>query len=307
MLHLAEAPGSFVQACMYYRDKISKKSNKDTHYVVSIKSDKSNVPSLDKLEQNINKNQKSKLKLHSYTPDDIGDLTNFITLSNVNKKMKTKADFITADGGFNWTNENFQEQEAYILLIGEIISATENQNDKGHFVLKIFETFTNVTIKLVDILKSMYKNVFIYKPFTSRQSNSEKYLICESFKGKDKNKDKSIILLKEILKSMNENKDLYLQDIFSSYTISQTNETLFRSLNMRLMIKQMKQINKTINYINSQNYFGDTYHEYKNNQIKATEFWFEHFMKSKNEIIKLATKALQDSKYLLEDDSKRTN
>jgi hypothetical protein len=30
---------------------------------------------------------------------------------------------VTADGGFEWDNENFQEQESYQLVLGEMIAA----------------------------------------------------------------------------------------------------------------------------------------------------------------------------------------
>ena len=42
----------------------------------------------------------------------------------------------------------------------------------------------------------------------------------------------------------------------------------------------MIQINKMINYINSENYFGDEYHLYKKLQIDATDFWFTNFIEN---------------------------
>ena len=47
----------------------------------------------------------------------------------------------------------------------------------GTFVLKIFDIFTEPTIDFLYLLSSLYKNVFIMKPETSRIANSEKYII----------------------------------------------------------------------------------------------------------------------------------
>ena len=48
---------------------------------------------------------------------DNGDLTQVKTISNFKKdvlKSKKYANLITTDGGFEWNDENYQEQEAYI-------------------------------------------------------------------------------------------------------------------------------------------------------------------------------------------------
>ena len=281
IIHLAEAPGSFVQALLAYRNMTSKKESGDRHYVVSIKDSSKNVPSLDKLAKTLSTAQKKKVKLHKFTSTDKGDLTNLQTLNNVLKNNK-KAHLITADGGLNWSNENFQEQEAYRLILGEIIAAIMNQEKGGHFVIKFFETFTSVSIKLIEILSKFYKNIFIFKPLTSRTSNSEKYIICESFiMSDDKVIKKHTSKLMELLKTINQEEignNLYLHNFCTDYEISKVTKIFFKYVNTKLMISQMKQINKMINYINSENYFGDEYHMYKKQQIDATEFWYKNFI-----------------------------
>ena len=52
----------------------------------------------------------------------------------------------------------------------------------GNFVLKIFDIFTLPTIQIIFILSSVYDNVYICKPNTSRIANSEKYLVCKNYK-----------------------------------------------------------------------------------------------------------------------------
>ena len=48
-------------------------------------------------------------------------------------------------------NENFQEQEAIRLIVAEILGALMNQKEGGHFILKIFETFTEINLALYDV------------------------------------------------------------------------------------------------------------------------------------------------------------
>ena len=38
-----------------------------------------------------------------------------------------------------------------------------------------------MTIKIISIIQHFYKDVYIYKPFMSRPSNSEKYIIAKNF------------------------------------------------------------------------------------------------------------------------------
>jgi 23S rRNA U2552 (ribose-2'-O)-methylase RlmE/FtsJ len=119
--HLAEAPGSFVQSIIFYREKFYKSSDysKDEHYVVSISEDSAGIPTFKK----DFRTEYSRVKIYE---QDGGDLTDIKSIDKFAKFSK-KADLITADGGFIWNDENYQEQEAYRLIIGEILTAIKIQ------------------------------------------------------------------------------------------------------------------------------------------------------------------------------------
>jgi hypothetical protein len=51
------------------------------------------------------------------------------------------------------------------------------------FVIKMFDIFNIKTIQLLYILRLHYKEMYFYKPDTSRLSNSEKYIVCKGFTG----------------------------------------------------------------------------------------------------------------------------
>lgn len=118
--------------------------------------------------------------------DNTGDI---YTLTNANdfiKKMKSSCELVTADGGFDYSsNYNGQEKSSYKLIYCEIYISLNIQKIGGSFVIKFFDMFNYKTIQLVYLLYSCYQNINIYKPTTSRLSNSEKYIVCTGYKGCD--------------------------------------------------------------------------------------------------------------------------
>lgn len=304
---LAEGPGSFLQAVLKFREKFDFDLNKDKYFGVTIHpEDGKNIEMGKQFMNYYDKNYPNLLNIHKTYPREKaqklksrsnGDITEVKTISLFKKeisKSKKYADLVTADGGFDWENENYQEQEAYQLILGEIIGALRVQNKNGSFVLKLFETFTVSSIKMIYIVSSFYEEVYICKPMFSRESNSEKYLICKNFKydqTKDKGKlNEKIEKLEYILEKLSTN--LYLQDIFPDFDLPDEYMNIFKYINIEIANKQQIMINKIVTYIKENNYFGDKYHDYRTNQIEATKWWIKTFFTDKYE--KNNLKSLQD-------------
>ncbi len=294
---LAEGPGSFLQAVLKFREKYNYDLKKDKYFGVTIHPENGNniemgkqfLGHYDKLYPDlINVHKTYPLETaNKYKGKTNGDITNVKTISIFKKeisKSKKYADLVTADGGFNWDDENFQEQEAYQLILGELVAAVRVQNINGTFVLKLFETFTMNSLKLIYLVSSFYDESYICKPLFSRSSNSEKYLICKGFKydqTKDaKLLDKKIKNLEEILSSLST--DNYLQDIYPDLVLPDGYVEDFKFINIMIANDQQIMINKIITYIDGNNYYGDEYHSYKNKSINATKWWFDKFFKDKN-------------------------
>lgn len=280
-VHLAEGPGSFVQATMLYRDKyFNSYAKKDQYCAITLVNKDDKKLNLDKKKiECFTKDNINRYYQHKTSKNDNGDLTKLNVINNFVKEVNGKAEFITADGGFFWKDENYQEQEAYILILGEIITALKIQKENGTFVLKVFDIFTNITIKLICLLAEFYEDISIFKPFTSRSSNSEKYIICEKFKN-HKNFKYNIDKLEKLLEECNTlQENEYLFDIISDYTIPNELKETILTINKKLANNQFIEINKIITYINNKNYFGEEYHKYKENQISATKFWISTFLK----------------------------
>ena len=122
----------------------------------------------------------------TYGEDGTGDLTNVDNIKFLGKQFQKNgmAHLITADGGFDVSNDHCsQEKQSYILLLCQVVSALECQAFDGAFIMKVFDCYSNEMTELLYILSIHYTEVHITKPFSSRPCNSEKYIVCKGFKG----------------------------------------------------------------------------------------------------------------------------
>lgn len=311
--HLAEGPGSFIQATMFYRDIFSKHSKNDKYYAITIHSESEDT-SLD-LEKEfvefyssekpqrffLHKTYDERTSRNSQDKDN-GNLLKMKTIENFKTELGQKVDFITGDGGFDWNNENIQEQECASLIYAQIVCAVNIQKKGGNFVLKVFEMFTNLSMKFIVILKYFYEEIYIVKPLTSRDSNSERYIVCKKFKYDEK---QSSDLLKNMLKSLDEidkksinnksldNKSLYLFDIFPEISVPDDLKTSIISLNIEISNLQFKVINKMIEYLDGSNFHGELYMTYRARQIVLCQHWLDVFMNKETDNKKAREKALK--------------
>jgi 23S rRNA U2552 (ribose-2'-O)-methylase RlmE/FtsJ len=174
--HLAEGPGGFIEAIVNTR-----KCPTDVYVGMTILDDKSdyNIPAWKKSEQFLSAN---KNVIIENGEDQTGNILSIANLHYCKEKYGSTMDIITADGGFDFS-ENFNSQEISIgkLLFAQICFAVSMQKKDGDFILKIFDCFMAHTIDLLCILSSFYEKVYITKPQTSRYANSEKYVVCRGF------------------------------------------------------------------------------------------------------------------------------
>jgi 23S rRNA U2552 (ribose-2'-O)-methylase RlmE/FtsJ len=201
-------------------------------------------------------------------------------------KTKNYSDLIIAYGENIYNNKNNKEQESYKLILGELLAILNSQENSGNTIFKIFDTFTIVTLKIIYILSSLYDEVYIFKPFLSRLSETEKFVICKNFKfsPSDKNIKNLISKIEKILKESNSNQ--FLNDIFLDFTIPIELNSMFKYINTKLVNEQQILINEVVKYIKENNYFGDKYHIHRNTQIESTKWWVSQFYPPSNNIYK---------------------
>lgn len=288
---IAEGQGSFVESFIDFREKYFN-VKKDKIYSVTLKPEKGDsiedmnksfLGRLKKEYSEIYTPHKTSVKsvADKYTGKDNGDITDSKTIKNFKKdlvKDNNLADLVTADGSKYIYDENFKEQESYILIFGEIVAALTVQNKGGNFVLKMFDTFTMVSVKMIYLLCMFYEDVYITKPYTSLSSDDEKYIVCKNFKYDQKEITKELKYLTEILNKMDTNPPKqFIDDIISKMEVPSNFINMIKYSNIELINSQQITINKIVTFIKNNNYFGEDYHNYKDNQNNAHKFWKEYF------------------------------
>ena len=255
--HLAEGPGGFIEAFNYKR-----KNPNDIYYGMTLINDNTNIPSWKKASHILNSNKNIKIE---YGASKNGDLFLKENLLYCNKKYAKSMDYITGDGGFDFSSDfNNQEDISFKLILSQIFYALVMQKKGGHFVIKIFDIFKIKTIEVIYLLCNLYENVFIFKPNTSRSANSEKYIICRNYKNNNKRVISNIIENFDIL--INQVENIYslfniefnqlfitkLQEINAIYGQQQL-ENIKNTLGL---IRELKILNIEYNLLNYNNYNG---------------------------------------------------
>jgi 23S rRNA U2552 (ribose-2'-O)-methylase RlmE/FtsJ len=243
----------------------------------------------------INKNTKN---VFIESKIDINDIIDFFNSkletkykTSLAKSMKKDMDVIIFNNDIKTEDENFIEQAFYLEFVNQAIEILKNLSDGGNAIIKFYDSFTIVTIKLLYILSSFFEDAMIYKPFVSRQSDTDRFLILTNFK--NKNTDKIIKAFENIIKSKKEKENLV--DIIPDIIISREFMNAISFINKRLVNNQQIMINEIIKYIKENNYFGDKYHIFRDRQIESSKWWIKNFYppsenlyeKNKDELNKL--------------------
>ena len=176
---IAEAPGGFMQSLLRFNEE--RKLNLDKIYGITLVSDNKEIPFWN---PGLLTNEKV---ITCSGHDETGDL---YKLSNVLDFIrscgKSSCSIVTADGGFDYTSDFEQELSSYKLFYSEIMISLNIQKKGGTFICKLFDLFHYSTLQLIFLLCLSYENISFIKPSTSRQSNSEKYIVCKGFRGYNK-------------------------------------------------------------------------------------------------------------------------
>jgi hypothetical protein len=274
-----------IQSIINFKQKLGLINSQDKIFNLQITQDDKIIENNKNLLGIYNKQYPKLIKSYkhpNYT--NISDIKTILMYKKEFNKLKTLANLIIGNGKIKSKDIIYQEQESYILILGEIIAALKTQNKDGNFILRISDTFTMPSIKLIYIVISFYKDSYIYKPFLSRPTDSEKFLICKNFlyDNDDTVLNKQIFSLETILTNVNSNK--YIYDIYPELIIPKDFLNQFKFINIKFANPQQVMINEIIKYIKENNYFGDKYHLYKNRQIIATKWWLNTFFPPSNNL-----------------------
>jgi 23S rRNA U2552 (ribose-2'-O)-methylase RlmE/FtsJ len=220
--HLAEGPGGFIEALVFLR-----KNRNDEYYGMTLLEDTNvNIPGWRKSKGFLFENPNVIIETGS---DGKGDLMNSMNLIYCYKKYKGQFDLITGDGGFDFSIHYLsQEMVSASLIISQISFAIAMQKHGGTFIIKMFDTFSKVSLDILYLLSNIYETVHFVKPHTSRYANSEKYIICKNFRINDSQRQDLINSLFKLL--------VKLQTVVTSQTIvtSQSENNIDNLFNFEL-------------------------------------------------------------------------
>lgn len=123
-----------------------------------------------------------------FGPDNTGDIMTPKYLTGLQHFISSMATvhLVTADGSFDCQG-NPGEQEALVssLHYCEAVTALTTLGNGGSFVLKMFTLFEHCSINLMYLLNCSFDQVHVFKPATSKAGNSEVYVVCLRYKGRE--------------------------------------------------------------------------------------------------------------------------
>ncbi|XP_048350184.1 cap-specific mRNA (nucleoside-2'-O-)-methyltransferase 2 [Sphaerodactylus townsendi] len=123
-----------------------------------------------------------------FGPDNTGDIMTQGHLTGLQRFISNMAavHLVTADGSFDCQG-NPGEQEAIVssLHYCEAVTALMTLGLGGSFVLKMFTLFEHCSVNLLFLLNCAFEEVHVFKPATSKAGNSEVYVICLRYLGRE--------------------------------------------------------------------------------------------------------------------------
>ncbi len=188
--HLCEAPGAFVAALNHYLVVNSSNENDaavDWDWRAStlnpfyegnstssmINDDRFVIRTLDRW---------------CFGPDDTGDILNATNRRNLADAIRDSLgqdglDLVTADGSVDCQGDPARQESAVAPLhLSEVAVALTLLAPGGSMVLKTFTLFESCSRSLVFLLLAVFEKVSAFKPATSKEGNSEIYLICRGYR-----------------------------------------------------------------------------------------------------------------------------
>ena len=185
----------------------------------------------------------------NYSLDESGDLYDINEVNKLITKIgKLNCNLITADGGFDFSNNyNHQEKDFMNLFISEAYIMLNLLKNNGNGIIKIYDIYSKNSIKIMYIISLFFEKIYIIKPLTSRPANSEKYILCYRYKNFSESK-----IYFNIFETIIQDKDLnHLNNDKVAVEYNFIEKIL--EYNRWYTERQISYINKTIKYIDDYN------------------------------------------------------
>ena len=247
-IHITDTDNSeFVKTTLAIRLKLSKTSLKNDEYIIISQKEIKNNDFYKKFNKNIKIN------------------------------VPEEADLITTEINSFDNTGILTEQKALTIYIENLINVLHFQKDGGNLVFKIFETYTQCSLNLIEFLKTFYSKVYFSKPLTSYKNNYEKYLICKNFKKSIATKQ-LLQKLENLLDEIEKNKEFKIFNIFKDIEIDNNILEEYINLNSTFEMCKFEGLTDIMKYIKLENLSGFEYNNFVTLREKANTYWIQKFL-----------------------------
>ncbi|XP_072747388.1 cap-specific mRNA (nucleoside-2'-O-)-methyltransferase 2 isoform X1 [Anoplolepis gracilipes] len=187
-VHLCEAPGAFVTALNHWL----KTNAPDVrwNWLATTLNPYCEGNSYDKMIAD-DRFIRHTLKHWCFGADNTGNIVDLRNLDFLIERCKLFDEkerilLVTADGSVDCTDEP-GEQESIVtqLHLCETVACMHVLQKGGNFLLKLFTLFEHQSVCLMYLLSCVFHQITVTKPASSKSGNSEMYVVCINFKGRD--------------------------------------------------------------------------------------------------------------------------
>ncbi|XP_039194050.1 cap-specific mRNA (nucleoside-2'-O-)-methyltransferase 2 [Crotalus tigris] len=184
-VHLCEAPGAFIASLNHYLK--SHRIPCDWNWVANTLNPyhEANDTLMMIMDDRLIANT---LPWWYFGPENTGDVTSLNHLTGLQHFISNMATvhLVTSDGSFDCQgNPGEQEMLVSPLHYCETVTALMTLGHGGSFVLKMFTLFEHSSVNLLFLLNCSFEEVHVFKPATSKAGNSEVYVVCLRYLGRE--------------------------------------------------------------------------------------------------------------------------
>ncbi|XP_011647004.1 cap-specific mRNA (nucleoside-2'-O-)-methyltransferase 2 isoform X1 [Pogonomyrmex barbatus] len=186
-VHLCEAPGAFVTALNHWLK--TNAPDVQWNWLATTLNPHCEGNSYDSMVAD-DRFIRHTLKHWCFGADNTGDIMDLRNLDALVERSESldggRILLVTADGSIDCTNVP-AEQESVVaqLHFCETVACLHLLQKGGNFLLKLFTLFEHQSVCLMYLLSCVFHEIKITKPASSKAGNSEMYVVCINFKGKN--------------------------------------------------------------------------------------------------------------------------
>lgn len=151
---------------------------------------------------------------------------------------RDKVDLVLADGGFEYEegDDDFKKYLTVKLFFYQCFVAVNCLEENGDFCVKMFDSSSLYLQNIIYLTSFLFKEIYVFKPLSSRPANTEKYLICKKYI----NNNRALDIFKIIEKQFSKNEKINTLELPNSFNI-------FMEKCNNVILENSIQVQKTMN------------------------------------------------------------